>query len=139
MQPALDFGIPVILSHAGGSDVKRHSEPFDDWYADLWDYKRTYKNNDNFIEMMASAKNESEWCLFGDMSSLTMEKNFRHFDAFYGPDKKHFNYRMVYGSDYPFSAIRAHYPVEDLIKNNLLDSSLAVTARRDIQLQPAGL
>ena len=124
MTRALDFGIPVILAHAGGEDVKHYPGPVDEWNWGLETYKKTYHNNENFIEMMASKKNEFEWCLFGDLSALTMEDNLQHFNAFFGPDKKHFNYRMVYGSDYPLVAARENYPVEEMIKGNLIDSNL---------------
>ncbi len=136
MTRALDFGIPVILSHAGGEDVKRYPEPVDEWNWGLETYTKTYHNNENFIEMMASKKNEFQWCLFGDISALTVEENFQHFNAFFGPDKKHFNYRMVYGSDYPLAAARGLYPVEDMIDSNLIDNGLKLPLEEVFNYNP---
>jgi hypothetical protein len=105
MRKALNLGIPVILSHAGGD--KNHKEG-------------ALENHNYFIDMIKDETDENGWCLFGDISALTLHKNFQHFKVLLDKDSNRVKYRMLYGSDYPLPAVSAMYPGNSLVRKGYL-------------------
>ena len=86
MQRALDAGVTVVLAHSGGDDIA--SLPPGD------------NAHERFVRMMQDPRAEEDWCLFGDLSAVTLDKNIGHFLTFFA-DIESWRYRLVYGSDYP--------------------------------------
>jgi len=145
MRNALDMGIPIILSHAGGDDVKnfegqRLTSTGDQTHAKKHGHgiplSHEYRNHWNFMKMVLDEKNEKDWCLFGDISALTLDKNFQHFKALMGSQKDQLQYRLLYGSDYPLAASRFLFPLRGLIEQNYLHPSLEVSLEELFSYNP---
>jgi len=145
MRNALDMGIPVILSHAGGDDVKnfagqRLTSIGDQSHAKKHrhglDLSHEYRNHWNFMKMILDEKNKEDWCLFGDISALTLGKNFQHFKALMGAQKDQLQYRLLYGSDYPLAASRFLFPLRGLIEQGYLHPSLEASLEELFSYNP---
>lgn len=145
MRNALDMGIPIILSHAGGDDVKnfdgqRLTSIGDQTHAKKHGHglplSHEYRNHWNFMKMILDEKNEKDWCLFGDISALTLDKNFQHFKALMGAQKDQLQYRLLYGSDYPLAASRFLFPLAGLIEQNYLHPSLEASLEELFSYNP---
>ena len=145
MRNALDMGIPVILSHAGGDDVKnfegqRLTSTGDQTHAKKHSHglplSHEYRNHWNFMKMILDEKNKNDWCLFGDISALTLDKNFQHFKALMGEQKDQLQYRLLYGSDYPLAASRFLFPLRGLIEQNYLHPSLEASLEELFSYNP---
>lgn len=119
---ALDFGIPVILSHAGGDDDDK--------------VEGRYINREHFLELVEDEKNQRQWCLFGDTSALLLTKNLSHFEKVLELAEAGYPYRILYGSDYPLPAVGFNFPLNALIDEGYIDSADRNTLKTLFEYNP---